>query len=92
MAHQFVVTASADCDDGFGYCDFAIGAFGRDTPIKAGARSVVCGDWKDQWRAWEQPRWAYLFSAGLISHDEADAWREKVWPSEPDKDDDEDVA
>jgi hypothetical protein len=57
---RFVVTASADCADGFGYCDFAIGAFGSDTPIKEGARSVVCGDWKDQ-RAWEQQRWAYLF-------------------------------
>jgi hypothetical protein len=38
---RFVVTASADCADGFGYCDFVIG------PIKEGARRVVCGDWKD---------------------------------------------
>lgn len=44
---RFVVTASADCPDGFGYCDFAIGAFGQDKPIKEGARDVVCGDWKD---------------------------------------------
>jgi hypothetical protein len=89
---RFVVTASADCPDGFGYCDFAIGAFGSDKPIKEGARSVVCGDWKDQWRAWEQQRWAYLFNTGLISHEEANAWREEVWPIEPDEDDAEDVA
>src|SRR5690349_12416750 len=31
---RFVVTASADCPDMFGYCDFALGAFGIDKPIK----------------------------------------------------------
>jgi hypothetical protein len=88
---RFVVTASADCPDGFGYCDFAIGAFGSDKSIKEGARSVVCGDWKDQWRAWEQQPWAYLFNTGLISHEEANAWREEVWPTEPEEDE-EDVV
>jgi len=86
---RFVVTASADCPDGFGYCDFAIGEFGSDTPIREGARSVVCGDWKDQWRAWEQQRWAYLFNTGLISHEEAAAWAEEVWPIEHGDEDDE---
>jgi hypothetical protein len=89
---RFVITASADCPDGFGYCDFAIGAFGSNTPVKEGARRVVCGDWHDQWSAWEQQRWAYLFNTGLISHEEANAWREEVWPIEPDEDDAEDVA
>jgi hypothetical protein len=28
----------------------------------------------------------------LISHEEANAWREEVWPIEPDEDDLEDVA
>jgi hypothetical protein len=45
-----VVTASADCSGGFGYNDFAIGSFGSDTPIKEGARKVVCNDWHDQRR------------------------------------------
>jgi hypothetical protein len=75
-----------------GRADFAIGAFGSDKTIKEGARSVVCGDWKDQWSAWEQPRWAYLFSAGLISHEEAGVWAEDVWPSESSEREDEDVA
>jgi hypothetical protein len=88
---RFVVTASADCPDGFGYCDFALGAFGRDTPIKEGARRVVCDDWHDQWSGWEQQRWAYLFNTGLISHEEAAAWAEQVWPSENGEEDD-DVA
>jgi hypothetical protein len=32
-------------------CGFAIGASGSDKRIKEGARSVVCDDWKDLWRA-----------------------------------------
>jgi hypothetical protein len=30
-----VVSASADCSDGFGYNDFAISLFGSDTPEEA---------------------------------------------------------
>ena len=89
---RFVVTASADCADGFGYCDFALGAVGRDTPIKEGARRVVCGDWHDQWRGWEQQRWAYLFNTGLISESEARDWAEDVWPTPSGQEDDDEVA
>jgi len=32
--------------------------------------------------AGEQQRWAYLFSAELISKQEAEAWAEQVWPSD----------
>jgi hypothetical protein len=32
--------------------------------------------------AHEQPRWAYLISMELISKQEAEAWAERVWPSE----------
>ena len=79
---RYVVTASADCPDAFGYCDFALGAFGIDTPIKEGARKIICADWSDQSTQWEQQRWAYLFSTELISKQEAEAWAEEVWPSE----------
>jgi hypothetical protein len=78
---RHVVTASADCPDAFGYCDFALGAFSIDTPIKEGARKIIVDDWADQ-RGREQQRWAYLFSTELISKQEAEAWAEKVWPSE----------
>src|SRR5215471_6807581 len=64
---RFVVTASADCPESFGYCDFAIGSFGIETPLKEGARRVICGDWQKLKSAWEQQRWEYLFDAGLIS-------------------------
>ena len=79
---RYVVTASADCPDAFGYCDFALGAFGIDTPIKQGARKIIVGDWGNQHCAGEQQHWAYLFSAELISKQEAEAWAEQVWPSE----------
>jgi hypothetical protein len=79
---RYVVTASADCPDGFGYCDFALGAFAINTPIKEGAKKVICADWSDQWRQGEQQRWAYLFFTELISKQEAEAWAEEVWPSE----------
>ena len=68
--------------DALGYCDFALGAFAINTPIKEGARKIICADWSDQNTAWEQQRWAYLFFAELISKQEAEAWAEEVWPSE----------
>jgi hypothetical protein len=78
---RFVVTASADCPDAFGYCDFGLGAFDIDTPIKEGAKKIICADWSDQNTTCEQPRWENLFSTGLISKSEANAWAEEVWPS-----------
>jgi hypothetical protein len=82
---RFVVTALADCPESLGYCDFAIGSFGIETPLKEGARMVICGDWANRLRNYEQPRWEYLFDAGLISKEEADAWAEQVWPSNRDE-------
>jgi hypothetical protein len=79
---RFVVTASADCPEGFGYCDFAIGSFGIEKPLKGGARRVICDDWHNLRSAGEQQRCAYLFNTGLISEEEADTWAEEVWPSE----------
>ena len=76
---RYVVTASADCPDAFGYCDFALGAFGIDTPIKEGARKIIVDDTRG---GWGQQRWAYLFSTELIPKQEAEAWAEHVWPSE----------
>ena len=84
---RHVVTASADSPDAFGYCDFALGAFRIDTPIKEGARKIICGDWSDQNTQGGQQRWVCLFSTDLISKQEAEAWAEQVWPSERGKED-----
>jgi hypothetical protein len=89
---RFVVTASADCPDAFGYCDFALGAFGGDTPIKDGAKSIICGDWRQQLDEWCQSPWEYLFDTGLISGDEARAWADEVWATEVEEDAEDDDA
>jgi hypothetical protein len=71
---RFVVTASADSPDAYGYCDFALGGFGIATPFKEGAKKVICEDWVNH----EQGQWASLLSAGLISAAESNAWADEV--------------
>jgi hypothetical protein len=88
--NRFVITASADSPDAFGYCDFALGAFGIDTPFKEGAKEIICADWAYQNGEWEQQRWVYLFGTGLISKAEANAWADAVWLREPDEEESED--
>ena len=79
---RFVVTASADSPDALGYCDFALGAFRADTPVKEGAKAIICADWKAQQGGWDQQRWAYLFGTGLITETDAYAWADEVWESD----------
>jgi hypothetical protein len=68
--------------ENFGHCDFAVGSFGIETPLKEGARTVICGDWQKLKSAGEQQHWEYLFDAGLISKRDANAWADAVWPNE----------
>jgi hypothetical protein len=75
------VTASADSPDALGYCDFALGSFGIETPIKEGSCAIIRADWEAQ-REWDQQRWEYLFSTGLVSNAEANALADLVWSSE----------
>jgi hypothetical protein len=78
---RFVITASADSPEAFGYCDFALGEFGVDTPLSEGTKRIICRDWANQHNKYEQERWAYLFGIGLVSKAEADRWADEVWPS-----------
>ena len=84
---RFVVTASADSPDAFGYCDFALGSFGHGTPICDGSSAIIRADWETQRDEFGQARWAYLFGTGLISEEEAYAMADEVWRSEPDAED-----
>ena len=85
---RFVVTASADSDDS-GYCDFALGSFGIETPIREGAKKVMCNDWTYE----QQHRWAHLWGTGLISAAEASSWADAAWATEAECEDiEEDVA
>jgi hypothetical protein len=58
------VTASADCPEGFGYCDFAIGSFGIETPLKA-----LSGSERKQHEIWATQLWI----GGSMVYDELQA-------------------
>ena len=89
---RFVVTASADSPEALGYCDFALGSFGIETPIKEGSSAIIRSDWEVQHDGWDQRRWVYLFRTGLISAAEANALADAVWSSEQDDEEAEDAA
>ena len=82
-----IVTASADCPDAHGFCDFAIGSFDFDAPFVESVQGLIAADWARQ-AANGQRRWAYLFDEGLFDAEFADAWADEVWP-QPSEDDDE---
>ena len=82
---RFVVTASMDSTDCWGFTDLAIGSFAGDVPLKAGAHAVITGWWSAQHG--EYP-WAYVWGEGLISQEIADGWRDEVWPPDVEEEDD----
>ena len=73
----FVVTASNDCAEVFGYPDYAIGHF-REGSIDAEVRKIIAGHWRDL-AGKRQSRWAYLFSTGSVDADQAESWADEVW-------------
>jgi hypothetical protein len=79
---RWVVTASADGDDAFGYTDFAIGCFTHETPIVEGAGEIIRRDWRAQADGWGQERWAYVLDNGIIGDAKALHWADEVWGSE----------
>ena len=79
---RYVVTASADSSDRFGYPDFALGHFGKEQSVLEGAKEIITRDWHRQYDEWGQHPWAYLFNTGLVSESLADNWAHNVWPEE----------
>lgn len=75
---RWVVTASADSPDTWGCSDIAVGWF-RGNDIPAGAGRVIRREWRGLLREGDQPPWAYLFDTGLVTKEEAHAWRARVW-------------
>ena len=88
LYERWVVTASADSPDAYGYCDFALGSFGRDEPLEKSVGDIIKGDWTAQRSKYGQQRWAYLFGVGLISKKTADKWADQVWNATGDQDED----
>ncbi len=87
---RYVVTASRDSADACACTDNAIGHCPMDVSPREAARKLMQAWWRMQVDGWDQPRWAYLFSTGLIDADEAGCWADEVWPPEPDEDDGDD--
>jgi hypothetical protein len=79
---RFVVTSSADSPEAFGYCDFALGHFGLNDDWRQSVRAILVADWREQSEKCSQGPWGYVFEAGVLSADMANAWKEEVW-SEP---------
>jgi len=82
----FVVTESADSPDTLGYCDRALSWFDADTPLEAGAKRAIAGDWQRQHNEWEQEHWQHFLDEGLISTEAAWAWAAEVWGEEDEED------
>ena len=76
---EFVVVASADGTDAFGYADFALGHFPAGGDWVAQVKEIVVDDWRAQHAGWDQAAWAYLFDSGAIPEEETMAWRREVW-------------
>ena len=76
---EFVVVASADGEDAFGYADFALGRFPAGGDWVAQVKDIVMRDWRAALGGWDQSAWAYLFDSGAIPEEETMAWRREVW-------------
>ena len=76
---RFVVVASADGTDAFGYADFALGHFPAGGDWVAQVKEVVVRDWFAALSGWNQAAWAYLFDSGAIPEQVTMAWRREVW-------------
>ena len=82
LFNRYVVTASADCPDVWGYEDRALGHFGPEKNPIEGAREVITRFWRWQLDDYDKSRWAYLFFHGAVSNAEANAWADAVWGAE----------
>ena len=76
---RFVVTASADCPDAFGYADFALGHFARTENIGRSVIDIIKRDWTMLENCGQQ-RWEYLIRDGLVKKPAIIALANEVWP------------
>ena len=77
---RYVITYSADTAELWGYRDFALGHFRLNQGLKSGSRRVITQDWNVQSGRFQQGRWVYLFSEGLVHRKETESWADAVWP------------
>jgi hypothetical protein len=78
---RWVVTASRDDEEPYGYRDNGIGHFGVDVPVRDGSRQAVM-EWWCSIRDAGLQRWEAFRNMGLVDAAEAGAWAEEIWPVE----------
>lgn len=77
---RFVVTASSDTDESYGYSDVALGHFGKtDSSLADKCRQIITRRWRRQKREHQQEPWEHAEEGGRIPVKEAQAWRASVW-------------
>jgi hypothetical protein len=76
---RYVVTASQDSTDIWGYTELAIGSFDGNADVLAGARKVITDWWEEATRGSDDPRWAYVWEEGRVSRVEAESWADALW-------------
>jgi hypothetical protein len=76
---RYVVTASSDSPDAFGYEDIALGWFNACEPILTGCQHILIEWWRES-LSWDGEAWEFFTSAGLVSEEVALRWRAEVWP------------
>lgn len=76
---RWVVTASVDSDEVYGYEDLAIGYFRGGVPIREGSRKMIKRWWRRRKREDEQAAWVDVWAKGLIGEEEALDWRDAIW-------------
>ena len=91
---RYVVTASQDSPDCYGFEDIAIGWQFFDEDRVGLARDIILANWGSVHKPHSEEGWAYLFASGIVSESEAESWRDVIWPQyasdEEDEDDKED--
>ena len=75
----YIVTASQDTDEIYGYEDFAIGWLDTKQDAVDGAKDVLIRYWRSLHSEYDQQRWEELFD---ISAGDPEGWADQVWPSE----------
>ena len=76
---RYVLTASQDSSDCYGFEDIVIGVAPFVQDRKQVCRELIIRWWDDQ-KSNDQEPWVSLFEAGFVSEEEAYSWRDEVWP------------
>lgn len=75
----YVVTASQDSPDMWGYTDEAIGFSPREKDFMEGCGEIITGWWRGQLEGHWQQRWEGLFATGEVDGEMASTWADEVW-------------